>query len=204
LGLGGKNIVADWHILEFLRAGMTILKDHINRTDPTIELHWNILQAAASQRVDRMNWRHGSTYLIAAEFRAVMYAISNTYGSEILSLVGWLLEHCPLECRPELDAAMMQYTELSQCLMVKHEPILIRATSVPVSSILTEKGEDPTGVLCKLAEVLAKSEHLFDGASQIGSFELREPLPATGLQLFRIIDATDDNPPRYRLELHQA
>jgi hypothetical protein len=85
-GLGGKNIVEDWRILDFLRAGMAIIDGHIDRTDPTIEVQWKILQAAASQRVDRMNWRHGATYLIAAQFRAVMYATSSAYGSEITVL----------------------------------------------------------------------------------------------------------------------
>ena len=191
-------------LLDFLRAGMIILDGHLDRSDPTIELHWKILQAAASQRVDHWNWRHGATYLIAAEFRAVMYATSNAYGSEILSFVGWLLEHCPFSCRPELDAAMMHYPELSQCLRVKHEPLVIRAASVPVSSILTEKGEDPTGVICELANALAESDGVFNGLNQIGSFELREPVSADGLQFFRVIETIDDNSPRYRLELHQA
>ena len=99
---------------------------------------------------------------------------------------------------------MMHYPELSQCLRVKHEPLVIRAASVPVSSILTEKGEDPTGVICELANALAESNGLFNGLSQIGSFELREPVSADGLQFFRVIETIDDNSPRYGLELHQA
>jgi hypothetical protein len=203
-GLGGKNIVEDWRILDFLRAGMAIIDGHIDRTDPTIEVQWKILQAAASQRVDRMNWRHGATYLIAAQFRAVMYATSSAYGSEIISFVGWLFKHCPLACRPALDAAIVNYPELSQCLRVKHGPLLIRAASVPVSSVLTEKGEDANGVICKLADELAKPDGLFNGVSQIGSFELREPLSAESLQFFRIIEATDGDELRYRLEMQQA
>ena len=199
-GLGGKNIVADWRILDFLRAGMAILDSRIDRNDPTIELHWKILQAVALQRVDHLNWRHGTTYLIAAQFRAVMYATGSAYGSEIIGLVGWLFEHCPLACRPELDAAMVNYPELSLCLRAKHGPLLIRAASVPVSSVLTEKGEDANGVISKLANELAKPNGLFDGLSQIGSFELREPLSADCLQFFRIIEATDDRPQSYRLE----
>ena len=203
-GLGGKNVVKDWRILDFLRAGMAILDCHIDRSDPTIVMHWQILQAAASQLVNRWNWRHGATYLIAAQFRAVMYATSNAYGSEIISLVGWLFERCPPACKPALDAAMVNYPELSQCLRTKHGPLLIRATSVPVSSVLTEKGEDANGVISKLANELAKPNGLFNGLSQIGSFELREPLSAYSLQFFRIIKATDDDPPRYCLEEQQA
>jgi hypothetical protein len=46
-------------------------------------LYWKILEAVSAQRADHFNWRHGATYLIAAEFRAVMYAISNRCGSEL-------------------------------------------------------------------------------------------------------------------------
>jgi hypothetical protein len=120
------------------------------------------------------------------------------------SFVGWLFKHCPLACRPALDAAIVNYPELSQCLRVKHGPLLIRAASVPVSSVLTEKGEDATGVICKLADELAKPDGLFDGVSQIGSFELRAPLSAESLQFFRIIEATDGDELRYRLEMQQA
>jgi hypothetical protein len=84
-GLGGKNITADWRVLDFLRAGMDILDGHIDRSDPIIELLWKLLQAATSQRVDHFNWHHGATYLIAAEFSAAMYARSNPCGSELLT-----------------------------------------------------------------------------------------------------------------------
>src|SRR5262249_45510400 len=154
----------------------------------------------ASQRVDHLNWRHGATYLIAAEFRAVTYANSSLYRSELLGFAGWLLEHCPLVCRSTLDAAMANYPELSQCLRLQHEPLLIRATSVPISSLLTEKGEDATGIVCELTAALAKSERLFNGLSQLMAFELYRPLSADLLQFFRIIDAIDE-PSGYRLEL---
>jgi len=45
---------------------------------------------------------------------------------------------------------------------------------------------------------------LENGVSQIGSFELREPLSAESLQFFRIIEATDGDELRYRLEMQQA
>jgi hypothetical protein len=64
--------------------------------------------------------------------------------------------------------------------------------------------QDATGVICKLADELAKPDGLFNGVSQIGSFELREPLSAESLQFFRIIEATDGDELRYRLEMQQA
>ena len=64
--------------------------------------------------------------------------------------------------------------------------------------------QDATGVICKLADELAKPDGLFNGVSQMGSFELREPLSAESLQFFRIIEATDGDELRYRLEMQQA
>jgi hypothetical protein len=179
-GLGDKNIVTDWRILDFLGAGMALLDSQIDRSDPAVGLYWKAMQAAASQRVDHFNWRHGATYLIAAEFRAVMYATSNPSGSEFLSFAGWLSDNCPIAFRPALDAVMANYPELSECLRIKHEPLLIRTASVQASSVLTEKGEDATSTICQLTSALAKSKDFFDGISQIGVFELRNPLSADG------------------------
>jgi hypothetical protein len=75
-GLGGKNIIVEWRGLEFLRTAMSMLDQHIDRTNPETQLHWKILEAVAAQQVDHFNWRHGGTYLIAAEFRAELCGLT--------------------------------------------------------------------------------------------------------------------------------
>jgi len=183
-GLGGKNIVADWRILDFLRAGMAILDSHIDQSDPDIRLQWRVLLAAASQRVDHWNWRHGATYLTADKFKAIAYANSSPYRSELLGFAGWLLEHCPPVCTPILDATMANYSELSECLRLPHEPLLICATGVPMSFLLTEKGEDATDIVRELTAALAKSERFFNAFSQLGHLNCASHCQLTSCSFF--------------------
>jgi hypothetical protein len=91
-GLGGKDIILEWRVLDFLRAATKILGPHIDHSDQEMQLNWKMLQAVVAQRVDHFNWRHGGTYLVADELKGVMYAASNKYGSEILTFVSWLIK----------------------------------------------------------------------------------------------------------------
>lgn len=197
--LGGKNIVNDWRVLEFLRTAMKLLDEHVDRSNPEVRLHWKTLEAIAAQRVDHLNWRHGATYLIAAEFKAVMYATSNRYGSEVLGLVNWLLEQCPPKHRPAIDATLACYPSIAECLSLSGHPLVIRADGVPEKCVRTENGEDASGVIRLLVEAFADPRR-FNGLNQIGSFELCSPRPVEHLRIFQVQEWKGYPPMDYRLE----
>jgi hypothetical protein len=196
-GLSGKNIIVEWRVLDFLRIVMGMLGSHVDRSDLEVSLKWRILEAAAEQRVDHLNWRHGATYLIAAEFRAVMYATSGPYGSELLYLVGWLIELCPPELRTALDRTVAGYPEIAKCLSTTGNPLVVRAEHVPMKSLRTEKGADASKIVRQLADAHTMQPELFEGLAQIGSFELCNPLPVEQLRFYQVSEYTKFN---YRLE----
>lgn len=173
--LAGKNIIVEWRGFEFLSTAMSMLDRHIDRTNPETQLHWKMLEAVSAQRVDHLNWRHGATYLIAAEFRAVMYATSNRCGSEFFEFVSWLVDRCPPALKSELNLIFDRYLEIAQCISTPSQPILVRIERAPIESLRTERSGDASGVLRKLVERYASDRKFFDQIKQIGVFELCRP-----------------------------
>jgi hypothetical protein len=197
-GLGGKNIILEWRVLEFLCITMKELDRYIDRSSAEVQMHWPILEAAKVQRVDHFNWRYGTTYLTASMSKAVMYATASRFGSELIQLVSWLIAQCPPDHRPALDLTLEHYPELAQCLSMTGEPLLIRAERVPVNSLRTEEGEDASGLVRKLIDAHdTKTPRYFAAFSQIGGFELLNALSAARLRFYSV---KPNGPSSYQLE----
>ena len=83
-GLGGRNQLTEWKVLEFARVVYPLAREHLS-TDPDWMVKAQTFGFMVEQRSGQMNFQHGDTYLSPARLTAIRYAVNKRYGSELLS-----------------------------------------------------------------------------------------------------------------------
>jgi hypothetical protein len=126
-----------------------------------------------------------------------MYATGSRYGSELLEFVGWLVEQFPPEAHSDLSLVLARHPEIAKCISRPGQPVVVQVERAPIKSLLTEKGSDASDVVRQLTDAYAQSKQRFEGISQIGVFELCNPLSADHLRFYRVLDVNGHD---YRLE----
>lgn len=193
-GLGAKNVITEWRVVEFAHDVANLLCDcgvDIS-TDPERHLTHMILQPMVDQEVTEagFNFRHGSVYLSAARSDAMRYAV-NRKGSELLSYIEQALSTIPPSRHSEIDALLARFPEARRALEACHNPVLITAHNVPISALRTEQGGDPR-IAIRRAEEFAVSlgqptdGGLLDAVLQQCRFELVGNLPPSSLVVTQI------------------
>ena len=137
------------------------------------------------QRVTRrgFNFRHGSTYLSPSKTTAVRYALSNRFGSELLSTTFCMFEKLKADDFHRANWIIEKYSELLDLYNMPHQPLLIEALDIPIRNILSESGKDPADTLRMLRENADGPDKLI--WEQL-NFELTAPHSAVNLRCYRI------------------
>jgi hypothetical protein len=187
-GLGGRNPVEDLDLLPFVKAlrgiaQVTILRSLSDEECWPMEIIDRITEGASSH----LNWRYGQTYLTASRAQARSYA--RPEGSEIVFAAKWLYErikHHDQEAVRELGA---KYSSALSRLTLTGDPVVIKASSVPITQLRSETGGDAIPVIELLGQLLdencADEDH--DKVCAI-SFELAGALDPTTLRWQKLVD----------------
>ncbi len=150
-GLGAVNPLIEYSVPSFVKLALDVCNKALANDQV-----WEYLKFAPSWIVtqesfnDAANFQHGDTYLTPSRASAVSYALTNQYGSEMLSM-GYKLYSLATERCPDL----VRETGLDQHPVVNlfsatPSPILIVAYEVPVSSLLSEGGGAPQQAIRQL------------------------------------------------------
>ena len=198
-GLGGVNPIQQYDVVPFMQRLFERCQRRLAGSREW-EIKANIIGAIAQQEVKGFNFRHGATYLTPARYVAARYACSNRLGSEAISEAAECLLLLPDEDRTEL-----RRHPVAQLFDARHEPIVIRVESVPVSYLRTEYGGDPREQLDEMVELARLAPQLSDlHRSEVlwqqENFELIEPIEQAKLVLFRAREICR-HPPNYRFEV---
>ena len=98
------------------------------------------------------NFRHGSTYLSPSKATAVRYALSNRFGSELLSTAFSMFEKLKAYDPHRAHEIVVRYPELLKLHEMTHQPLLVEALDIPIRNLRSEDGEDPAHTLSVLRE----------------------------------------------------
>ena len=98
------------------------------------------------------NFRHGSTYLSPSKTTAVRYALSNRFGSELLSTTFCMFEKLKAYDLHKAHEIIEKYPELLKLHEMPHQPLLVEALDIPIRNLRSEEGDDPTHTLSMLRE----------------------------------------------------
>lgn len=83
-GLGGRDLISGWKVLEFAKLRYPFAEEHLSRRDD-FRVKCQSFKWIVEQKSAAMNFQHADTYLSPARSTAVRYAANHRYGSELLT-----------------------------------------------------------------------------------------------------------------------
>jgi hypothetical protein len=182
-GLGGRDPIKEWRVLECLRKVLPIAEKHACRSE-IIRSHIGNARSMAEQVNAGLNFQHGSVYLSPSKETAVRYACGKKKGSELISRTILLIEElCRLEVVNECGDISQDYPELLSVLNINPAPVLIRVECVDADMLLSEKGESPDDNLAKIRGLQVRMPDCWEEISQQLNFRLTRPILAKQLMV---------------------
>lgn len=144
LGLGAFNPIAQYGVASLLR-GLLAACDEAFDKQPD----WNADRFATQWMVDQesfrddANFQHGDTYLSPSRASAVGYALTNRFGSELITQAHRL--YCLLEERqPQaLQNLGLHGHPVVSLFRLEPKPVIVVARNVPVAAVAAEGGGPP-------------------------------------------------------------
>lgn len=147
------------------------------------------------------NFRHGSSYLSPSKTTAVRYALSNRFGSELLSATFCMFEKLKAYDLHRAHEIIEKYPELLKLHEMPYQPLLVEALDIPIRNLRSEDGEDPTHTLSMLREDADGLDRLI---WQQLNFELTAPHSTINLKYYCIKRCNADPIfPEWSLEIVQ-
>lgn len=174
-GLGGVNLIQQLRGNEFLKT-LQIVADRAFRND----VEWQTSRFAVQWIADQIsfgdsgNFQHGETYLTPSRNSAISYALTNRFGSELITqayrVYGFIKERGP----ELLEEQQLNQHPVTSLFESDAQPILIVAKNVPVVNVISEGGEPPDRTIKQLQDWCNHFD-LKDCVINL-NFRLREPL----------------------------
>lgn len=196
-GLGGVNPNFDYKNLEVLKFLYNQSEQHL-LNNPRYQHLRETSKAMANQDDYKIwveginkeiihNYKHDSIYVGLSKIRAVIYASTNRYGSEILErclvLYQMLLDNLP-DFKIPSDINLFQ---IERYLQEDPKPIIIEIINLDDKFLDTELGEDSTDLFYYLRYVLPfkslKEQFEFP---QFCNFKLLKPIPSENLRFYAL------------------
>ena len=162
-----------------------------------LKLNWNFHKSDVDHMIDQsvtaggFSYRYDNVYLSPGQRTAVKYALTNRYGSELLSTTFQMFEKLKeferlKECDVHgADEIIEKFPELLELYEMPHQPLLIEALYIPIRNLRSKRGEDPSDTLSHMRESQPLRNELNDPWDWY-SFELTAPHPAQNLKFYRI------------------
>ena len=137
-GLGGKNVIAEWRVLEFIIQAFPLLEfDQNNLSDPD-HTELTMIGLCARQASHGMNFQHGEVYATGGFEKACSYALT---APEALFFARRLSEIGRQRGNSAIAVCLSQHAEVSNYLSKPPKPIVLKLPGLEAARILNEKGQ---------------------------------------------------------------
>lgn len=141
---------------------------------------------------DSANYQHGDTYLSPSRASAVGYALTNRYGSELISNAHRLFSLVQDRQPKLLGCSELVHHPLMNIFNYDHKPIILKICNMPISILASESGGSPEKTLDSLQIFLPfvnLTRMVFNS-----NFRLLHPVPYTECEVEYIDPAIETNP----------
>lgn len=168
-GLAGRNVILEWKILDMAKRVYELSEQYLSESNTFIRSSDSFKKMVEQSNNGGFNFQHGQTYVSASKSTVIRYALSNLYGSEILSYtIKFLTELINLGI-DELINLRNDFEDIFNIMNIDHEPLIIQIDDVYSQFLISEHGDDATNNLNYLANF---PEALFDALAQQFNFRL--------------------------------
>lgn len=136
-GLGGRNLMSEWRVMEFLRLAFPALRydpNNFNDPDHTVKsIIWKTLEGGGAG----MNFEYGDLYATGGYDRAARYA---SYGPELIDFVRKSLEIADGFGDADVRTALEDFPEIGNFIEKPQSPVVLKLPLLPKSLIEDENG----------------------------------------------------------------
>lgn len=183
-GLGGKNPILDWGVLEFAQELLPYVEANLGDDQqwmPKIQSFGRMVR----QETGHWNFQHGDTYLTPSQDTALRYATNTRCGSELLSYaVDLLQELAQRNVSGIRDRLYHQFPFMFRFLDINPAPLLIAVDGLPYEALASaENGGDVSESLDLVLTMWQEQPDLFGVFSQQSNFRLGVPQPKQNLRI---------------------
>jgi hypothetical protein len=186
-GLGGKNPIEEWRVLNFAQEILPLAERHPSHIK-AFTLKIGSFKRMTEQFSEHWNFQHGDTYLSPSRSTAIRYASNNRYGSELLTYSLDFLRGLLDREVPGVDSEIFRrHPHIFHKLDVSPAPVLIEIDGIPKSALRSEHGEDPSTAIKELEMAMAKHPESIEDYCQQTNFRLRAPIPAERLKISLLV-----------------
>lgn len=136
-GLGGRNVMAEWRVMDFLAEVFPRLNyNPVDYDDPDHNKKM-LINACLGQTNRAMNFQYGHLYVAGGYERAASYA---SYAPELISYVFWSLDMADRYGLPTIKDSLSAYPEIAAFVEQPPQPVVLKLPLVPLSALEDEKG----------------------------------------------------------------
>lgn len=177
-GLGAKNPIDKYKVIRTLNTIVDLINIQHGDNLDWITSRWMYERMIQQSSSERANWQHGDVYLTPVESKAVNYARSNRYGSELISETFSLLEKYLPETNLNRDEHPLLELEFE-----KARPMVIRIDSILIDYLAPECAKSLNRQMEEIATGIENP--MFQGLWSQMNFRLIHPL---GKEFFRVVE----------------
>ena len=195
-GLGGINPNEEWKLFDLLKYLYELSELKLQNNKKYLEIR-DTTRAMAFQKpllikkgvnAGTHNFNHKNIYLSYGILRAIVYAINNEYGSEILTRIIALYRLLINEKINVMIPAHLNTINIEKIERERFFPILIGIDNVDSEFLLTEYGEPADKCLSTIYNLKKTlNEASFFERVQLYNFRLLEVIPKYRLNYYRVL-----------------
>lgn len=192
-GLGGVNPIEQYKVREFF-AEIFKICDVALAGDKEWE-SCKFVPALLRDQVsngDSSNYQHGDTYLTPSRASAAGYALTNRYGSELISNARRLTSFVQESHPALLGASWIANHPLMEIFTSDHKPVVLKMYNISISILSSEGGDSPENALDYLREMLPFINET--GVVINANFRLLRPVPFAECEVEYIDPEIEFNP----------
>lgn len=199
-GLGGKNPILDWGVLDFAQTINPLVQEQFSNDEGWMakaqSFGWMV-----NQQTGEMNFQHGDTYLSASKDTAIRYAVSKRAGSELLSYsLDFLNELVRRKVPGVADKLYRRYPGIFELLDISCAPLLVEVRHVACEDLVDEHGRDAQQNITLINSVAREERDAKDVLLQQVNFRLLGSVPLDSLTIrFINVSRWDRFLPQYTL-----
>lgn len=195
-GLGGINPNIDYKLLELLRFLYELSELHlqdnndyliVRKTTKAMVFQESLLIEEGKHKGFH-NFRHKNIYLSFGNIRAVTYATSAEYGSEILTRIIDLYRLLKQKMGQITIPPSVNLINIDTVERQRYFPILIGIDYINPQYLQTEHGESAEESLSKILKMKSELDYnTFWERVQFYNFELLKPIPQSELTFYKVL-----------------
>jgi hypothetical protein len=177
-GLGGRNPMADWRVMEFLMLALETLNyDEYDFAHPDC-IDLMSIKAASKGGAKGMNFEYGDVYVAGGYQKAANYAVN---APELISFVRTVLEVADRRRDNSVRSGLSDYPQIAGFISLASKPVVLKLPPLPMAVVATENG----GQIKFRADTTGEAGKAF--LSQM-SYRLTSKIPFDEIE---VLDASD-------------